>query len=735
MEEKIYKHSAKIKHWEDEILGALRPHFRHGLTHSGLAGQVGLGRRQGLGRRGGKQRRAAFSAALGRLIATHKVHVLEGQRYLLDESCLFIPATLVRTSDNFAFARPDGWEEDVFIPGKFTRGAIPGDRLLLRVIENRAAYRHRQKEAEIVKITKKTEQPLTGVIETREGGCCFLLTDKLRLKIRVLPKNLGGAKSGDKVIAKVETRGSSISEHTAAVLSVLGDSQDPAVCSRAILETLGIPIEFEPELIAAADEINSAGIHPREAANRTDLRGEMIFTIDGEDSKDLDDAISLKLTDDGYELGVHIADVSHYVHGGSALDEEALKRGTSVYYADQVVPMLPPSLSNGICSLNPGEDRLALSVFLLLDKSGERIDYRFEKTIIRSAIKGIYAELNLLSMYGLGANPDLAEKYSGIWPTFLEMQTLAKLLIARRAAQGKMMLESVESKVSVGKDGKVEKISRRVGGFCEELIEEFMLSANGAAADFATAQGLPFVYRVHDKPAPDRLEALYEMLDRLGVSYRRAEPLTLSAELGRIIESVRGKAISGVVNSAVLRAMAKARYSVVKAEHFGLATRSYTHFTSPIRRYPDLAIHRIISACLAGGKPNNLSGRYSTLADKAAERGTEREKAAILAERECTGCYKASFMRRFLGQSLEGTVSGITPAGAFVQLENTCEGLIRPADFPPGDWTLQNPDTWIERVSGKAIKLGGALCVKVLSADTSSGRVDFGAGQEPVSQL
>ena len=696
---------------EQRILSALRSHKKQGLTRRDLARKLGVKKAQ----------RNRFDAAIVALIEQDKLF-WRGDKLLPSDDKGLIPGEVVKVSGRFGFARPQGWDRDVFIPGRQLAGAVPGDKVLLRL--SRGSRRDGPGEGEVVRITQRTERPFVGVLQLEDGVYTVLPDSGMSLPLPVTRGGTGGAAPGDKVLAMIAGRGDRPGEHTAQVVAGFGSSQSPQACSMAVLAGLDIPIQFPEEVIEHAQAITAfEGIHPKEIAARLDLRDEIIFTIDGADSKDLDDAISLKRQWPGWELGVHIADVSHYVTHKSPLDEEAMRRGTSVYYADQVVPMLPAQLSNGICSLNPREDRLAFSAFIELDNHGNITGYRFVKSVIRSRVKGVYAELN--SMISGDQDPSLKEKYAEVWQSIGEMRSLAEILIAKRRAAGKMSLESVESKIVVDSDGNVTQVQPRGSGFFEGLIEEFMLLANEAAASFAIERGLPFVFRVHDAPSPEKLEQLYRLLEMLGLPFAKPADSGIGAGLSKIISQTRGGRYGGIVNNLVLRSMAKAKYSAQNTGHFGLALKNYAHFTSPIRRYPDLTIHRILSSMLGGMKPENLQKRFEPFAQKSAEASTKREIAAVTAERDCVACYKASYMHRFLGEEMDGIVSGCTAHGVYAQLANTCEGMARLADFPPGEWSFDGAVSFTDRRSGKSIRLGDAMRVKVLAADVSLGRVDF----------
>lgn len=631
-----------------------------------------------------------------------------------------IPAKIVKVSSTYGFAKKLEEEQEMFIPGRSLMGALPGDYVWIRPQQSRGEL----PEGEVMAIITKADFQFTGVFSNTAEGMMVLPDNVFKFPVRVMYGKDLGAKEGEKVLAKVVRRGDRHMEHRVEILHRFGDSQLAKNCCAAVLAANGIQLTFSDEVQEQARALESAGIHPKEIEKRLDLRDEPIFTIDGADTKDIDDAISLKKTETGWELGVHIADVSHYVTPGTPLDKCAFERGTSVYYADSVIPMLPRELSNGICSLNPQEDRLAFSALMELDGKGDLKHYRFAKTVIRSRLKGVYKEVNRI-LDG-SADAEILEKYAGLIDTLREMDKLADIRMEAHHSRGGLELESTEAKFLLDEDGKVLEILPRTRGKSECMIEEFMLLANEAAASFAQKEKLPFVYRVHDKPSPEKLETLSQVLEALGIETNGLLPVPDPKALSRILTSVQGKEIELVVNNSLLRSMAKAKYSSEHGGHYGLVLENYAHFTSPIRRYPDLSIHRIMSAKLSGVPMERIYKLYGTFAKESADHSTEMELKAMAAERECEDCYKAEYLASRLGEQFDGVISGVAAYGFYVELPNTAEGLVPIEGLPKGYYSYDGLMQLTDSLSGKRYRIGDTVRIVVAGVDVSTGMVDFG---------
>ena len=479
-----------------------------------------------------------------------------------------------------------------------------------------------------------------------------------------------------------------------------------------------------PEVLEEARAYDNATIDPAEAAKRLDLRGIPIFTIDSAETKDIDDAISLQKLDDGYELGVHIADVSHYVRPGSALNEEAFERATSIYYADKVIPMLPTQLSNGICSLNEGEDRLAFSCLMRLDKDGNLTDYRFVKSVIRSRVKGVYSEINAL-LAG-SADDELKGKYHEVLAQLPAMKELYGHRARLRKERGCMDIESGEVKLILDEDGHCIDVKKRTSGESEAMIEEFMLLANQCAAHFARVKQIPFVYRVHEEPNAEKLERLHNLLQACGINDHFAKEVPTPKELSAILEGVRGGPYEQIINTGMLRCMSKALYEEKPKGHYGLVLQDYAHFTSPIRRYPDLMVHRILKWQLHGGlTPARLERLRGALPALAAQMSAA-ERTAMEAERAADDLKRCEYMLGQQGETFDGVISGVTGGGFYVELSNTAEGFVA-LNTLTDDWYRPEPARYriVGERTGRALRLGDRVRVRVARVDIDAPAIDL----------
>lgn len=628
-----------------------------------------------------------------------------------------VEATLVSLSKNFGFARPDSGGDDIFIHGSALQGALVGDRIIVGDIRKD----DRGPSGRVRRIVEHKPAQTTGTVSITDEGIELIPDNAIRYNLRMRERDLNGAKNGDKVMASLEQdyRGDWA---YASVKKVFGSGRTARVCADAIVEQYGIPHVFPQEVLDEAEHVGNEPISDEEYAKRLDLRGEPIFTIDSKDAKDLDDAISVKRTDFGYTLGVHIADVSHYVKEGSAIDEEAINRGTSVYFADRVIPMLPEVLSNGACSLNAGTDKLAFSALIELDKEGHITKYDFKKTIINSKVRGVYSEVN--EILDGTASEEILNKYAPVMESLMSAKELADILKANSAARGTMELDSGESKFILDENGICIDIMPRVSGEAEQLIEQMMVTANIAAAKFSLDHKLPFLYRVHGTPDPRRVEELVTLLQLVGVPCKEiVKPNPETQDFAAILDRVRGLPCETLVSQRLLRTMEKARYSTEETGHFGLALSDYSHYTSPIRRYPDTSIHRVLSAFVEGMPAEEVRRRYAQFCETSATESSRNEIRALIAERDAEDCYMAEYMSQHIGEHFEGTVSGVTMRGVFVRLENSVEGFVSLDAFEDEDFVYDGLIT--QRSPKRELTIGTPLPIIVASAYVATGKVDF----------
>ena len=626
------------------------------------------------------------------------------------------------SKSSFGFVSLEGERDDIFIPGGNSRGAIDGD--FVEIVYHK--FRNREgdikTEGRVTKIIEYGRKTLIGTLEEdyrRQGRRYFkvfyLQPDDPRISLTPYVSDLGGARLGQKVEALILRDGSS--NPLCDIIRVFGEAESREANYAAILSECDIITEFTPEELAYADDVAA---DPLTTDGRDDLTGEVIFTIDGEGAKDLDDAISLRrLAGGGYRLGVHIADVSHYVREKTPLDRAVMQRGTSVYFTDKVVPMLPEVLSNGVCSLNAGEDKYALSALINIDKEGNITGLSLKQTVIRSRVRGVYSEVNRL----LSGDADavIKKKYSSVLPTLLKMQELYHILLKKSKSRGAIDFDADEAVILLNEKGEPISIEKRERGQAERMIEQFMLAANEAVATYLTEQGIPCVYRVHEAPPAEHFSDFLNYLESLGFdvrALRRGDPTPKM--LSDILLKADERGLFAPVSYAMLRSMAKAKYSEQNSSHFGLGIEKYCHFTSPIRRLSDLATHRIIKKVLFEGKRPEA---YSSYARRAAAAATEGEMRAISAERRIEDLYKVIYMADRVGDTFAATVSSITGFGMFCTLENTCEGLV-PISEMPGVFSFDERNITL-RSSNRIYRLADPVSVRLEEANITRGKLRF----------
>ena len=628
---------------------------------------------------------------------------------------------VVKLGKNFAFVMLEDGTSDIFIPGRFTKGTMPGDDVLVEKFEH-PRVEGSDEGAILAILTEKND--LVGTVRRVEGRLRFVPDDCPAITMPLARDCEGGAKDGDKVAVEILNRGNRQEDHRVGVAMRFGSSDEAKRCAKALLYAKDIRTRFPDKVRDEAKKFEGAEVSEKDCEGRMDLRALPIFTIDSAETKDIDDAISLTRTSDGgFELGVHIADVSNYVKPGTELDNEAFSRATSVYYADQVVPMLPKALSNGICSLNENELRLAFSCLMRLDKEGGLTDYRFVKSIIRSRVKGVYSEINAL-LAGT-ADAEIKAKYADVIDQLPAMKELYGHRARLRKERGCMDIESGEVKLILDENGRCIDVKKRTSGESESMIEEFMLLANQCAAHFARVKQIPFVYRVHEEPNAEKLERLHALLQACGINDHFAKDVPTPKELSAILEGVRGTPYEQIINTGMLRCMSKALYEEKPKGHYGLVLKDYAHFTSPIRRYPDLAIHRIMTDMLKGTEKETMILRYTDFAERASKQSSEREVIAMQIERKAEDCYKAEYARRHLGECYEGTISGVTQRGLFIELDNGVEGFVPASSLTPSGTSLTEGVRLTDPASGKTWSLGDKMMITIVRADVNLGKIDF----------
>ena len=663
-----------------------------------------------------------FNNAISYLELKGQLVIVNRKKVALPNVAGYVAATIVRLSRGFCFAQPeDGSMDDIFIHASSSKGAMPGDKVLVRNI----VMREKGPDGEVFKILEKGSRIITGIVEREKGkaGKAYVMPDHhFSYHLRIVQGGELKSKNGDKVKAAVNYDPKDKKIY-ARVIKIYGRADSAKICADAIIDANGIPNKFSVAIKHEAALASARPITEEEIAKRLDLRDEPIFTIDGADAKDLDDAVSVKKLDNGWELGVHIADVSHYVTEGSRLDEEAMERGTSVYFADRVIPMLPVEISNGCCSLNPDVKKLTFSAIMKLDENAELVDYRFEKSVIISKVRGVYSEVNRI-LDGT-ASDDLKEKYAPVYSSVFEAQKLASLLKAKAKQRGELEIESTELRFVLDENGVCTDVSTRERGEAEELIEQFMITANRAAALYAKSAGIPFVYSIHEAPEQERLDTLAELAAACGFETRRLKSGVRQTDLAALINKAKETQYARLISTQVLRTMAKARYSPFPLGHFGLSLADYCHFTSPIRRYPDTSIHRILTALVSGEPVDQINTRFADFANRSALMSSQRELRAMRAERETEKCYAAEYMRDHLGEIHDAVVSGVTAKGIYAVIENGIEGFINLTEDSTSFFEFNGTTSTTDKKSGKTYTIGDSLKIQVAAASVAMGTIDF----------
>ena len=633
----------------------------------------------------------------------------------------YYTGTFISHPRGFGFLEIPEEEEDIFIPEESVGTALHGDTV--QIIVKKDGKDGKRCEGEVVKVLERGTREVVGTYQQCDGFG-FVVTDNQRfLKDVFIPagKSLT-AEDGDKVLAEIKDHGNKRRSPEGKIIEILGKPGECGVDVLCVAKSYELPMEF-PEKVAKQAERIKETLNEGDFYGREDLRDVVMVTIDGEDAKDLDDAVSLTKDEEFYHLGVHIADVSNYVQYNSALDKEALKRGTSVYLADRVIPMLPKKLSNGICSLNAGEDRLALSCLMDIDKKGRVVSHRIVESVIHVKERMSYTDVKKIL---LQEDEELAKCYEELLPMFFQMKELSELLRNRRKKRGAIDFDFPESKLVLDERGKVIDIYPYEQNIATRLIEDFMLAANETVAEEYCMLGLPFVYRTHENPDMEKMDTVLEMVHQAGIKVKKEKETITPKEVQKILKELEGMECEPFFARLILRSMKQAKYTVEDTGHFGLAAKYYCHFTSPIRRYPDLQIHRIIKETLRGKMTEAKIQHYRGILEEVARQSSAMERRAEEVERETIKMKKAEYMKQHIGEAFEGTVSGVTEWGFYVELDNTVEGLVH-VNSLTDDYYSFDKDRYclVGDMTGRTYTMGQRVKVWVENADENTKTVDF----------
>lgn len=611
--------------------------------------------------------------------------------------------------------------EDIYIPEEETGGAFHGDKVQVALKkENKPGKR---REGRVIKVLERGTREIVGTFQ-ESAGFGFVVPDNQRFlrDIFIQKENFLGARNQDKVVVEIRDYGTRKRSPEGKIIQVLGNSEEKGIDVLSVAKSCGLPMEFPEKVLNQAERIRES-LNEGDFYGRLDLRDVPMVTIDGEDAKDLDDAVSLSKEGNLFHLGVHIADVSNYVQYSSALDREALKRGTSVYLVDRVIPMLPKKLSNGICSLNAGEDRLALSCLMDIDEKGKVVSHGIAETVIHVNERMTYTDVKKILRK---EDQQLAERYREFLPMFFQMEELSALLRKRRKKRGAIDFDFPESKIELDENGKPVRIYPYEQNVATRIIEDFMLAANETVAQEYAQAGIPFVYRTHDTPDMEKMEPVLELVHRAGVKVKKSKEEIRPKEVQKILKELEGKESEDFFSRLILRSMKQAKYTTECTGHFGLAARYYCHFTSPIRRYPDLQIHRIIKENLRGKMTEAKMSHYEEILDEVARQSSAMERRAEEAERETVKMKKAEYMESQIGETFEGVISGVTDWGLYVELPNTVEGLVHVNSLMDDYYVYDSAHyTLTGEKKKRSFAIGQKVKVRVAQADARERTVDF----------
>lgn len=662
-----------------------------------------------------------FKTLLDELEAEGKVLKTKKDKYGTPESFNLISGTIQVTKKGFGFLLVDDPESgDVFIPSSELYTAMNSDIVLVKL--TRDSDNGKRREGKVERVIKRAVDTIVGTFESSRGFG-FVVSDDKRMgrDFYISQTHSMNAESGDKVVVKITKYSAANRNPEGRIVEILGKAGTNEAEIQSIIKMHGLPEVFPKKVIRQADRI-SLEITEEEIKRRSDFRDILTVTIDGADAKDLDDAISIKKLDNGnYELGVHIADVSHYVQEGTKLDTEALKRGTSVYLVDRVIPMLPKVLSNGICSLNPNEDRLTMSILMEIDKHGKVVKQSIHESVINSNERLTYTDVS-----DILDDVKKIEKYNYLEDTFIYMKDLASILRKNREMRGMIDFNFPESKILINEDGSVADIVLRERRVSNRIIEEFMLKANETIAEYMYWLEVPFVYRIHENPKEDKIEEFNRIIHNFGYSVKGGADGIHSREIQKLLKEVEGKKEEVLINKMMLRSLKQAKYSPLNEGHFGLAAQYYCHFTSPIRRYPDLQIHRIIRETLSGKIEGHRLTELESIVANSSEQASKQERVAEKAERDTLDLKKAEYMYNFIGEEFDGFISSVTSFGMFIQLENTVEGLVRLVNLVDDYYIFDEKNlSYIGEHTRKTYKIGEEVRVLVENVSVKDREIDF----------
>lgn len=645
-----------------------------------------------------------------------KIYRTKKNNYLLFTNSHLKIGTMIANKKGYGFVDIEG-DEDVFIPPTNMNGAIHGDKVIVEITSPKGI----DLEGRILKIVdRKFKQMVGEVYYVKNKPFLKLDDDRIKLNIEIDKKKTLGAMDGHKVLVKI-TNKLKDNNYKGEIIKILGHKNDPGVDILSITNEMGIPDTFSENVMKELEDIPDEVLE-KDLANRTDLRDEVIFTIDGDDTKDIDDAISIEKINDHYKLGVHIADVSYYVRPNTALDSEAFDRGTSVYLADRVIPMLPHKLSNGICSLNPNVDRLALSCIMEIDNNGNVIDYDILQTVIKSRIQMTYKKVNQVLEENI-----IPEGYEEYADKLRMMSDLARILRKNKENRGYIDFDIDESKIIVDDKGKAIDVTLRNRGTGEKLIEDFMIAANETVATHVYYMELPFIYRVHGEPNEEKINNFMRFLNILGYKVKEDTKKLTPKTMQNILAQLKDKKEFHLLSALLLRSMQKAIYDTNNIGHFGIASKCYTHFTSPIRRYPDTTVHRLLHTYLFDNNINNDTiNYYERELPFVAEHTSNMERRSIECERAVDDMKKAEYMMDHIGEEFDGIISSVLNFGMFVELPNLIEGLVR-LDSLKGDYYTYDETTFTIRGNKdkRGYRLGDNVRVRVIAADKEKRTIDF----------